>query len=116
MSSGLRSPRPVRQWLTSVVFAAVCSDSKLYIYDLKRDKHSYICDQKIVKRMKPTHVAFNPFDPIIVTGEDKGGCSTYRLSAGLTSAQAAILDPKKVIEMEKKAMDEFISSLDKELY
>jgi len=66
--------------------------------------------------MKPTHVAFNPFDPIIVTGEDKGGCSTYRLSAGLLSDNSFIFDPKGTADREKAEMDAFLGSLDKELY
>ena len=88
----------------------------LYVYNLSKDKHTYICDQKIVKKMKPTHVAFNPFDPIIITGEDKGGCSSYRLSGALMSDQSFILDPKGTAEKQKAEMDSFLESLDKELY
>ena len=106
------------QWApySSTIFAAVCSDSMLYVYDLSKDKHSYICDQKIVKKMKPTHVAFNPFDPIIITGEDKGGCSTYRLSGALMSDPSFIMDPPANAEKQKNEMDNFLASLDKELY
>jgi len=66
--------------------------------------------------MKPTHVAFNPFDPIILTGEDKGGCSSYRLSGALWCNQSFILDPKATAEKQKADMDTFLESLDKELY
>eukprot|EP01022_Parablepharisma_sp_SALTPOND_P018419 TRINITY_DN3007_c0_g1_i1.p1 TRINITY_DN3007_c0_g1~~TRINITY_DN3007_c0_g1_i1.p1 ORF type:complete len:638 (-),score=81.80 TRINITY_DN3007_c0_g1_i1:594-2507(-) len=106
------------QWApySSTIFAAVCADSMLYVYNLSKDKHAYICDQKIVKKMKPTHLAFNPFDPIIITGEDKGGCSSYRLSCALMSDQNFILDPKGTADKQKAEMDNFLESLDKELY
>ena len=106
------------QWApySSTIFAAVCANSMLYVYNLSKDKHTFICDQKIVKKMKPTHVAFNPFDPIIITGEDKGGCSSYRLSGALMSDQSFILDPKGTAEKQKIEMDNFLGSLDKELY
>ena len=106
------------QWApySSTIFAAVCSDSMLYVYNLAKDKHTYICDQKIVKKMKPTHVAFNPFDPIIITGEDKGGCSTYRLSGALMSDPSFIMDPKTNADKQRAEMDSFLESLDKELY
>ena len=106
------------QWApySSTIFAAVCADSMLYVYNLSKDKHSYICDQKIVKKMRPTHVAFNPFDPIIITGEDKGGCSSYRLSGSLMSDPNFIMDSKTNAEKQRAEMDNFLESLDRELY
>ncbi len=106
------------QWApySSTIFAAVCANSMLYVYNLSKDKHTFICDQKIVKRMKPTHVAFNPFDPIIITGEDKGGCSSYRLSGPLMSDPNFITDPKGTAEKQRLEMRNFLDNLDKELY
>eukprot|EP00831_Metopus_contortus_P047799 TRINITY_DN3871_c0_g2_i4.p1 TRINITY_DN3871_c0_g2~~TRINITY_DN3871_c0_g2_i4.p1 ORF type:complete len:767 (+),score=141.83 TRINITY_DN3871_c0_g2_i4:212-2302(+) len=103
------------QWApySSTIFAAVCANSTLYVYNLNKDKHNSICEQKIVKKMQPTHVAFNPFDPILITGEDKGGCGSYRLSGGLLSDQPG--DPKTPAERQKE-MNNFLESLDKELY
>lgn len=97
--------------------AAVCANSTLYVYNLAKEKHKCICEQKIVKKMKPTHVAFNPFDPVILTGEDRGGCNLYRLSGTLAPPDKSfLLDPKGTADKQKAEMDTFLESLDKELY
>jgi dynein intermediate chain 1 len=44
---------------SSTVFAAVTSDGKVHVFDLDVNKHEALCDQKVVKRNKLTHVSFN---------------------------------------------------------
>lgn len=106
------------QWApySSTIFAAVTLNPNLYIYNLAKDKHTYICDQKIYKKPKLTHVSFNPFDPIILIGEDKCGCSVFRLSGGLIPEKSFLEDPKAHAAKEKSAMDDFLANIDKELY
>merc|ERR1712100_742505 len=58
---------------SSSVFAAVTSDGKVHVFDLGVNKHEPLCEQKVVKRAKLTHVAFNCRDPIILVGDAGGG-------------------------------------------
>jgi dynein intermediate chain 1, axonemal len=66
-----------------VVFGAVSSQAFLYVYDLNVEKHTYLCDQRIVKKTKLTHLAFNLVDPILIVGDDRGGVTSLRLSPNL---------------------------------
>jgi dynein intermediate chain 1 len=68
---------------SSTVFAAVTSDGKVHVFDLKENKHEPLCEQKVVKRAKLTHVAFNNRDPIILVGDDRGGVNSLKLSPNL---------------------------------
>ena len=68
---------------SSTVFAAVTSDGKVHVFDLAENKHEPICEQKVVKRAKLTHVAFNLSDPIIIVGDDRGGVNSLKLSPNL---------------------------------
>lgn len=70
---------------SSTVFAAVTSDGKVHVFDLAENKHEPLCEQKVVKRAKLTHVSFNRKDPIIVVGDDRGGCNSLKLSPNLRS-------------------------------
>lgn len=67
----------------STVFAAVTSDGKVHVFDLAENKHEPLCEQKVVKKAKLTHVAFNRSDPIIIVGDDKGGVNSLKLSPNL---------------------------------
>jgi dynein intermediate chain 1 len=68
---------------SSTVFAAVTSDGKVHIFDLAVNKHEPLCEQKVVKRAKLTHVVFNKNDPIIIVGDDRGGVNSLKLSPNL---------------------------------
>jgi dynein intermediate chain 1 len=68
---------------SSTVFAAVTSDGKVHIFDLAENKHEPICEQKVVKRAKLTHVVFNQSDPIVIVGDDRGGVNSLKLSPNL---------------------------------
>ena len=70
---------------SSTVFAAVTYDGKLYVYDLDQNWHKYLCEQPTTKKTKQAlHVAFNPVDPIIIVGDEKGGVVSFKLSKSLT--------------------------------
>ena len=49
---------------SSTVFAAVTADGKVHCFDLNVNKHEPLCEQKVVKRARLTHVVFNRRDPV----------------------------------------------------
>mmetsp|Transcript_10789 Transcript_10789/g.40337 ORF Transcript_10789/g.40337 Transcript_10789/m.40337 type:complete len:681 (-) Transcript_10789:75-2117(-) len=65
------------------VFAAVTDDGRVHVYDLSKNKHDSLCDQVVVKKAKLTHIKFNPSEPIILVGDDKGLLQTLKLSPNL---------------------------------
>jgi dynein intermediate chain 1 len=68
---------------SSTVFAAVTADGKVHCFDLNVNKHEPLCEQKVVKRARLTHVVFNRRDPIILVGDDRGGVNSLKLSPNL---------------------------------
>ena len=89
------------------VFAAITTDGLVHVYDLNMNRNERICYQKVcrvacrrescgvralhaagvaagncrvsvVKRAKLTHVAFNPQNPILNVGDDRGGVPAWR--------------------------------------
>jgi dynein intermediate chain 1 len=68
---------------SSTVFSAVTSDGKVHVFDLAENKHEPLCEQKVVKRAKLTHVCFNQSDPILIVGDDRGGVNSLKLSPNL---------------------------------
>ena len=74
----------IYKYILLSVFAAVTASASLHIYDLKVNKHSPMKEQSITtKKSKPTHITFNPVDPIILIGNDRGSATLYRLSENL---------------------------------
>lgn len=82
---------------SSTVFAAITSDGLVHVYDLHINRNERICCQKVVKKAKLTHVAFNEFAPIIIVGDDRGGVNSLKLSPNLRMAQIAGKDTEKQI-------------------
>lgn len=74
---------------SSTVFAAVTSDGKVHVFDLAENKNEPLCEQKVVKRAKLTHVAFNSQDPILLVGDDRGGVNSLKLSPNLRKLVAS---------------------------
>lgn len=68
---------------SSTTFAAVTSDGKVHVFDLNVNKHEALCEQKLVKRNKLTHVAFNTKEPVLLVGDDRGGVMSLKLSPNL---------------------------------
>lgn len=68
---------------SATVFAAVTNDGKVHVFDLAENKHEPLCEQKVVKKSKLTHVCFNKQDPIILVGDDRGGVNSMKLSPNL---------------------------------
>ncbi|KAI8622491.1 WD40-repeat-containing domain protein [Chytriomyces sp. MP71] len=68
---------------SSTVFAAVTADGKVFVFDLNENKYEAICEQQVVRKAKLTHCAFNPFEPILLVGDDKGTVISLKLSPNL---------------------------------
>jgi dynein intermediate chain 1 len=85
---------------SSTTFAAITSDGVVHIYDLSINRNERICYQKVVKRAKLTHVAFNSTEPIIIVGDDRGGVNTLKLSPNLRIGvvRTEETDPNKTYE------------------
>ena len=87
---------------SSTVFAAVTADAKVHVFDLAVNKIEPLCEQKVIKKAKLTHLVFNPVEPIILVGDDKGGVVALKLSPNLRQLTEVIAhrDPKSG-EMKK---------------
>ena len=59
------------------------------MFDLNENKHEPLCEQKVVKRAKLTHVQFNATAPMLIVGDDRGGCTSLKLSPNLRKVPAA---------------------------
>jgi dynein intermediate chain 1 len=68
---------------SSTVFAAITTDGIVHVYDLNVNRNDRICSQKVVKRAKLTHLAFNMRNPILNVGDDRGGVNCLKLSPNL---------------------------------
>ena len=88
---------------SSTIFGAVTSQGNLVIYDLNVSRHSPLCEQPITTKSKPTHLSFNPFDPILLVGDEKGGSTLFRLSPNLRRNTMTAKDEDKKDDKEKKS-------------
>jgi dynein intermediate chain 1 len=83
---------------SSTVFAAITSDGLVHCYDLHVNRNERVCCQKVVKKAKLTHVAFNESEPVIIVGDDRGGVNSLKLSPNLRVAQMAGKDPEQQVK------------------
>jgi len=99
---------------SSTVFVAVTADGKVNVFDLNENKHEPLCDQKAVKKSKLTHVNFNPEEPIILVGDDKGWINCLKLSPNLRKiAPPDKENPKSQKEMEIEKLTRILVSASK---
>lgn len=100
---------------SSTVFAAVTSDGKVHVFDLAVNKHEPLCEQKVVKRAKLTHVVFNKSDPIIIVGDDRGGVNSLKLSPNLRKMheprdENGEIIPHDPIQIQVEKMDKILQA------
>lgn len=98
---------------SSTVFGVVTSDSKIRIFDLHVNKHEAIGETRLNKKSKLTHIVFNPKEPIICVGDDRGVVNILKLSQNLRRTTAPTLeelDPEEEIEK----LDRLLIITDKE--
>merc|ERR1719482_1686680 len=96
---------------SSTTFAAITSDGVVHIYDLSINRNERICYQKVVKRAKLTHVAFNSVEPVLIVGDDRGGVNTLKLSPNLRIGvvrKEDDPDPRSDEELQIEKMDNLL--------
>lgn len=94
---------------SSTVFAVVTTDRRLRVYDLNIDKHAPIGKTRarswtgaVASKASLTHIAFNPVEPIICIGDDKGVVNILKLSGNLRVMSAEqIADVNQAEEVAK---------------
>lgn len=101
---------------SSTVFAAVTADGKMFLYDLNINKYEPLCEQMVAqkKKTKLTHVEFNPKDPIIIVGDDRGNVTSLKISPNLRKMPkekkgAPPMDPKQKEDNEIAKLDKILS-------
>lgn len=77
---------------SSTVFAVITSDGKVRVYDLSVNKHDPVGEYKVGRKAKLTHITFNPDEPIICVGDDRGVIQILKLSTNLRKMTASELD------------------------
>lgn len=78
---------------SSTVFATITTDGKVRVYDLDVNKHEPIGEwpssaQRTSRKAKLTKICFNPNEPIICVGDDRGIVQTLKLSNNLRKMSA----------------------------
>ncbi|KAM9800426.1 dynein axonemal intermediate chain 1-like [Syngnathus typhle] len=70
---------------SSTVFAGVTTDGLVHVFDLAINKYQAICQQPVVNKKKTrlTHIEFNPVNPVIIVGDDRGIVISLKLSPNL---------------------------------
>lgn len=90
----------------------------MHVFDLAENKHEPLCEQKVVKRAKLTHVCFNERDYMIIVGDDRGGVNSLKLSPNLRKLHMPVdeegnlkegIDP---FEVQKAKMDKLLAASD----
>uniref|UniRef100_A0A8W8I9G4 Dynein intermediate chain 2, ciliary n=1 Tax=Magallana gigas TaxID=29159 RepID=A0A8W8I9G4_MAGGI len=84
---------------SSTVFAAVTADGKMFVYDLNINKYEPLCEQMVAqkKKTKLTHVEFNPKDPIIIVGDDRGNVTSLKISPNLRKMPKPYLEDPSIV-------------------
>lgn len=98
---------------SSTVFAVVSSDGKVRVFDLSVNKHEALGELRVHKKAKLTHVCFNPREPIICVGDDRGVVNVLKLSQNLRRTTAPTLEELDV-EEEIEKLDRLLIIDDKE--
>lgn len=74
---------------SSTIFAAITAEGKVFVFDLSVNKYAPMCEQPIVKKAKLTHISFNPFEPILLVGDEKGQIISLKLSPNLRNRKTS---------------------------
>ncbi|KAH9157643.1 hypothetical protein AeRB84_000516 [Aphanomyces euteiches] len=103
---------------SSTVFAAVTSDGKVHVFALAEKKNEPLCEQKVVKKAKLTHITFNTKESIILVGDDRGGVNSLKLSPNLRKVSLfEDADMSKALKerqrMEYETVDKLLNTNDK---
>ena len=89
----------------------------MHVFDLSINKLEPLCEQKVVKRAKLTHISFNDKDPILIVGDDRGGVNSLKLSPNLRKDDAprdenGEVIPHDVIQVQYDKMEKLLQAAD----
>ena len=87
------------------------------MFDLSENKHEPLCEQKVVKRAKLTHISFNQTDPILIVGDDRGGVNSLKLSPNLRKDDSPRGDdgevvPHDAVQLQYDKMEKLLQAAD----
>jgi dynein intermediate chain 1 len=71
------------------------------VFDLNENKYEPVCEQLIIKKGKLTHLIFNPTEPILLAGDDKGSVYSLKLSPNLRKKKRASDDTPENERLER---------------
>ena len=104
---------------SSTVFSAITADSKCHVYDVAEDKLSEKCEKKVLNS-KLNHIAFNPTDPVIIIGNDKGQVKSFKLSPNLRKQEEPTEEEaeqgKTTFDKERQKIEDVLNSIDRTVY
>ena len=77
------------------------------MFDLAINRLEPLCEQRVVKKAKLTRVVFNPLEPVLLIGDDKGAVIALKLSPNLRTLTevASHRDPKTGLMKPPPAAD-----------
>lgn len=97
---------------SATVFAAVTNDGKVHIFDIASNKYEALASQVITpkKKTRLTSVSFNPTEPILMAGDDRGTITTLKLSPNLRKIpkQKKGVTYKLDSEVEKQKLEKIV--------
>lgn len=68
------------------------------MWDVATDKHAPLCDQKVVKKAKATHIAFNARGaPVLLAADSTGGVVSLKLSPNLRKLTPIPMPPVRKV-------------------
>jgi dynein intermediate chain 1 len=96
----------------ATVFGCVTTDGWLRLYDLKASKIDPIGEHRVTRSAtKLTHLAFNPRDPVLAVGDDKGVATIFKLNSKLCKLNAPSIDDIDPVQ-EQQILAELIVAKD----
>ena len=106
---------------SSTIFLAVTADTKCNIFALHVEKHGPLNERKAAKTTKLNHVCFNPDQPIVLVGDDRGAVNSLKLSPNLRKKTPPEVEDgktpeKRHFESEVRKIEEFLASIDRTVY
>jgi hypothetical protein len=88
---------------SATCFGAVTDAGKVQVWDLDRDPHAPLCDQKVVKKARGTRLAFNAAAPVLLAADSAGGVVSFKLSPNLRRVTPIPQPPLKKVRHEALA-------------
>eukprot|EP00210_Caulerpa_lentillifera_P005592 g5349.t1 len=81
----LNSPVTGVAWApySATVFVAITDTGNVYGFDLSCNRHTALCEQKVISKGRLTRVMFHPRHPLLFIGDSTGQVLSFKLSPNL---------------------------------